>query len=317
MKKIISLFASISMLVASMAFAPVASAADAPTLEVEATKITDFTNYPDYDYGEGYEAYLVKFNLTGVEIAATVGTSGMGKGKTTGTALASYSVQYEAEINGDKDDAWVFDTLSAIGAEQINTWNGKKHTFTYGSNTAMTYPLAGEEATITKDDSITLLTAILVMAEGESFAMAMNDVSTKAVISNFKNNGFQAGTNTEYVLKVSNVTIPMAEGGEDDDDNTAEAMADGVLVASGLHAGKTSATTSVYAGASVTSIKVKDSDGKEQTASLPTLLGQGYANIMTVILYNANEMAGKTFNVEYFAGEDVVKTYTYKVPSSN
>lgn len=209
MKKIISLIASLSLLIASMAVAPIASAADAPTLEVDAKRITDFTDYADYDFGEGYAAYLVTFNLTGLDLETVMGT-GMAKTKANGTSLSSYAVQYTAEVNGDKDSEWVFDTLSAQGDKTLDTWNGKVHTFAYGNGSSMITPAKGTAAKYTKDDKIPVYTAILVMAEGETFKMSVNNTGCKINVSEFEKDAFKAGTRVESVLKVSDVTIPAA-----------------------------------------------------------------------------------------------------------
>lgn len=307
MKKIISLLSAFAM-IASMAVS--VSATEAPEIKLALNfaetgeKLSDENYDPDLNFEDYYGApvYKVELSIEGVAKKASV--------KENGTTVAYTgcivdAIQTKFAYEAEKDIICV-GFSGATGALSNFANVGE---FTYSFTTAVSNDMF-------KTDKAVIGTWYFV-AEDMSAIEDMKVTGFPGYAHLGQINQYWDGTSKNVTLEnkafaPTIVAYPATPAGP-----TAEAMKDGVVVEGGIYDGKTTATTSVFEGASVTSIKVKDSDGKEQTASLPTLLGEGYAKIMTVIVYDAAVMAGKTFNVEYFAGEDVVKTYTYEVPSSN
>ena len=210
-KKIFSLILALSMLISCMVVSPaIASAADKPTLEITSEKVTEFSgDLAQYDYGSEYDAYLVTFNITGVELKTELGT-GMAASKASGTSLSSYTIQFTAEVDGNRDEDWAFNTLSKMGTATLDNWNGKLATFSYGNGSSMIYPAEGTAATVTKSDKIPVYTAIIHVTAGKEFKMSVNSTGCKINVSEFSKNAFTAGTRVETVLSTNDVTIPSA-----------------------------------------------------------------------------------------------------------
>ncbi len=312
MKKIISLIASLSLLVASMAFAPVASAADEPTLVIDATKITDFTDYPSYNYGSDFDVYLISFNVTGLEMQTALGTGLFNKTMASGKSLASYSIQYTLDINGDKGQAWMLDNKSAMGSAVLDDWNGKVHTFTYGNGTTMIYPAKGTAAKITKNDKITVYEEIIVVAAGEKFTIDVTEGGCKIVVSEFADDGFVDPSEVESTLAVSDVTVPKPAA------PAATEMVAGVdNITAEAHRGKSSISApEVVAVADIAKITVENSAeaGRVDEWEAPKTLGNGKTNVLAIVTFDKAAMAGTTFTVKYLnSALDAIKTFTYKV----
>lgn len=200
--------------IAAASLVSVAYAADAPTMNVTAEKITDFTGtyagYAEFANDYGLDIYSVKF--TGTGIAMTTTTSGMAK-KLSGDSIVGATIKFSFDCAATFNDEWVFEKLNTITPPTLEDTNGTLYTCAM-VGTSPLYPAAKTAATVTAADETPVLEEI-VFAVDPSSPVTLTFQDCAINVGTFSSDSCQSTvtykmTDSSLAMSAATLVLPVA-----------------------------------------------------------------------------------------------------------